>query len=45
MSLLDLCEILQGAMKDATVIVKNGYLFVKADGETYRISIDKLENN
>lgn len=35
------CEILKGSIKDATIYVKNGYIFLEIDGEVYRLSLDK----
>jgi transcriptional antiterminator Rof (Rho-off) len=35
-------EMLEGAMTDAKVWAESGYIFIEQDGETSRLSIDRV---
>jgi transcriptional antiterminator Rof (Rho-off) len=42
LNLETICEMLEGAMTDAKVWAESGYIFIEQDGETSRLSIDRV---
>lgn len=41
MTLAFICEILAGNLKDAEVWVDRGYIFIRTDNGTWRLSLDR----
>jgi transcriptional antiterminator Rof (Rho-off) len=42
LNLETICSLLEGAMTDAKVWAESGYIWIEQDGETSRLSIDRV---
>jgi hypothetical protein len=42
LNLETICEMLEGSMTDAKVWAESGYIWIEQDGETSRLSIDRV---
>jgi transcriptional antiterminator Rof (Rho-off) len=42
LNLETICSLLEGSMTDAHVWAESGYIFIQQDGETSRLSLDRV---
>jgi transcriptional antiterminator Rof (Rho-off) len=42
LNLETICRMLEGSMPDAKVWAESGYIFIEQDGETCRLSLDRV---